>query len=136
MRAFIDKDTGKTSFQLYQFISYRRRGWAFFETVNFETLSGPQSKPVTVINRDVDCTGSRYNGCRYVEHIAFDVDESLLRNYAAKYSPGQYFGWNFKFTDKSGKDWKDGMLSSEIAGLLDKVDEYLNSKGFTRGPAK
>lgn len=132
LRAFIDKNTGKTSFQLYQVISYRRSGWAFFQTVNFETPSGPQSKPVTVINRDVDCTGSRYSGCTYIEHIAFDVDESLLRTYAARYSPGQFVGWNFKFTDSYGNDCKDGMLSSEIAGLLDKVDEYLNGKGFTR----
>lgn len=136
LRAFIDKKTGKTSFQLYQVIYYQGSGWNFYQTVNFETPSGPQSKPVTVISRDVDCTGSRYSGCTYVEHVAFDVDESLLRTIAVNYSPGQRAGWKFKFTAKSGKDYNDGMLPAEIAGLLDKVDEYLNGKGFARGPAK
>ena len=133
LRAFIDKKTGKTSFQIYQVIYYQGSGWNFFQTVNFETPSGPQSKPVTVISRDVDCTGSRYSGCTYVEHVAFDVDESLLRTIAANYSPGQRAGWKFKFAAKSGRDYNDGMLPAEVAGLLDKVDEYLNAGGFGRG---
>lgn len=136
LRAFIDKKSGKTSFQLYQAIYYQGSGWSFFQTVNFETPSGPQSKPVTVIKRDVDCTGSRYSGCTYVEHVAFDADESLLRTIAAKYSPGQSSGWKFKFIAKSGRDYNDGMLPAEIAGFLDRVDEYLAAKGLAQGSAK
>ena len=136
LRAFIDKKSGKTSFQLYQIIYYQAGGWNFFQTINFETPSGPQSKPVTIIKRDVNCTGSRYSGCTYVEHVGFDVDEGLLRTIAQGYSPGQRSGWRFKFTARSGQDYNDGMLPAEVAGLLDKVDEYLASKGFARGPTK
>jgi hypothetical protein len=129
LRAFIDKKTGKTSYQLYQVIYYKGSDWNFYQTVNFETPSGPQSKPVTLINRDVKCTSS---GCRYVEHIAFDVDESLLRTIANGYSPGKRVAWQFKFKAKSGQEWTDGMLPAEVAGLLYKVDEYRTSKGFAR----
>jgi hypothetical protein len=135
LRAVIDKKTGKTSFQLYQVIYYQGSGWNLFQTVNFETPYGPQSKPVTVISRNVDCAGSRYGGCTYVEHIAFDVDESLLRTIAGNYSPGQRPVWRFKFTAKSGIDSNEGMLPAEIAGLLEKVDEYLQGKSFARGAA-
>jgi len=71
-----------------------------------------------------------YGACTYVEHIAFDVDESLLRTIAATTSPGMRVAWRFKFTAKSGVEYNAGMLPAEIAGLLDKVDEYLNGKGF------
>jgi hypothetical protein len=136
LRAFIDKKSGKTSFQVYQVIYYQGSGWNFFQRVNFETPSGPQSKPATVIKRDVDCTGSRYSGCTYIEHVAFDVDESLLRTIASGYSPGKSSTWKFKFTAKSGQDYNDGMLPAEVAGLLDKVDEYLASKGLARTSTK
>lgn len=69
LRAFIDKKTGKTSFQLYQVINYQGGGWNFYQTVNFETTSGPQSTPVTVISRDVDCTGSRYGGAHMLNML-------------------------------------------------------------------
>jgi hypothetical protein len=128
LRAFIDKKTGKTVFQLYQVIYYDG-AWNFFYTANFETPSGPQSKPVTVIERDVvDCSGRYYISCSYVEHVAFDIDESLLRTIAAKYAPGQHAAWKFKFDAKSGQEYKDGMLAAEIAGLLEKVDEYRGVK--------
>jgi len=136
LRAHIDKKSGKTSFQLYQVIYYQRSGWNFFQTVNFETASGPQSKPLTIIKRDVDCTGSRYSGCTYIEHVAFDVDEDLLRTIAQGYSPGQRAAWRFKFTARSGQDYNDGMLPAEVAGLLEKVDEYLASKGLGRTSTK
>lgn len=131
LRAHINKKTGHTSFQLYQSIYYRGSGWNFYKAANFETPSGPKSVSATIISQDVDCKNSRYNGCTYNEHVAFDVDESLLRIIASKYSPGQRAGWKFKFTAKSGKDYNDGMLAAEVGGLLEKIDEYRTSHGFS-----
>lgn len=130
LRTFIDKDSGSTSFQLYQVIYYQGSGWNFYQTANYETPSGPQSKPVTVIKQDVQCTGSRYGGCTYVEHVAFDVEEGVLRAVAANYAPGRRAGWSFKFRAKSGNTYNDGMLAAEIAGLLDAVDEYRKRKSL------
>jgi hypothetical protein len=55
---------------------------------------------------------------------------SLREDSSAMNSPGMRAAWRFKFTAKSGVEYNDGILPAEIAGLLDRVDEYLNSKGF------
>jgi hypothetical protein len=68
----------------------------------------------------------------YVEHIAFDVEERLLRFMASKYefSQGKNVGWTFKFKAKSGQEYHGVLFIAEITGLLEKVDEYRASKGF------
>ncbi|HJV28862.1 MAG TPA: hypothetical protein VJ673_24515 [Aromatoleum sp.] len=130
LRAFIDKKSGKTTFQVYQVIYYQGSGWNFYQSVNFETPNGPVSVPVTVIDRSVECSGSRYGGCTYTEHIGFDLDESLLRTIAAGYQAGQPVAWKFKFNAKSGAEYRDGMLPAEIAGILDAVDGYRARRGL------
>ena len=130
LRALVEKKTGRTTVQLYQVIYYQGSGWNFYQTVNFETTSGPESRPVTIIKRDVDCSASRYSGCTYVEHVAFDVDEKLLRVVAERYQPGQLAVWRFKFSAKSGKDYNDGMLPAEVAGLLEALDGYRAARGL------
>lgn len=135
LRAFVEKKSGRTTIQLYQVIYYQGSGWNFYQTVNFETVTGPESRPLTIIKRDVDCTGSRYSGCTYVEHVAFDVNESLLRTIAERYQPGQLAGWKFKFSSKSGKEYNDGMLPAEVAGLLEALDGYRAARGLARPSA-
>jgi hypothetical protein len=136
LRAHIDKKTGKTTFQLYQVIYYQSSSWRFYHTANFETTAGPQSTPLTLISRDVDCAGSSFGGCTYVEHVAFDVDEDLMRTISQMYSPGQRVGWKFKFIPKSGDDYNEAMLPAEVAGLVAKVDEYILNKGLGAEPGQ
>jgi hypothetical protein len=83
LRAFIDKKTGATQFQVYQYISHGG-SWRFYQSANYEAPNGPESQPVTVINRSVDSC-STY-GCSYTEHIGFEVPEVLLRWVAARYT--------------------------------------------------
>jgi len=130
LRAFINKKTGKFSIQLYQVISYQGSGWNFYQSVNYETPNGPEARQVSSINRDVDCSNARYGGCKYTEHIGFEVDEKLLRTIAAGYQPGQQVVWKFKFNAKSGKEHNNGMLPAEIAGFFEAVDEYRVGHGF------
>jgi hypothetical protein len=81
LRVFIDKRTGVKRFQVYEWMTYSG-GWRFYETANFATSAGPVSVPATLISKDVDgCT----NGYDYTEHVAFTVDEGLLRSLAAGY---------------------------------------------------
>ena len=121
LRAIIDKKTGKAALQLYQVIDYTQSGWNFYESANFETPDGPQSKPVVSINRDVDCYRG---GCSYTEHVGLDLDESLLRQLAAKYTAGQPSVWNFKFNAKSGQEYRASLQLAEIVGFLAAVDSY------------
>lgn len=128
LRAYIDKRTGATQFQVYQFVSYDG-DWRFFYGVNYETTDGPRAVELIQIDRKV-LTCGRYTGCSYIEHFAFPVEESLLREIAAKYDPANPSAWRFKFKSKSGKEWQDGMLPAEIAGLLRAVDRQKRILGL------
>lgn len=125
LRAFIDKKSGEVTFQVYQSIYYRGTHWSNYELANYETFNAPESKVVTTINSDVHCDSlSSSNGCEYVENVGFDVDESLLRAIAKINPVGDPIAWKFKFIAKSGVDYQSFMLPTEVAGLLDAVDEY------------
>lgn len=121
LRALIDKKTGQTTYQVYQIIPYSGR-WRLYHTANYETSDGPKSVELIVIDRSVGSC-SRY-GCSFTEHIAFPVDEPLLRQIAALYAPSKPVAWKFKFKAKAADDWNDGITASEVAGFLSAVDIY------------
>jgi hypothetical protein len=127
-RAFVDKKSGVTTFQVYQFIHYFGQ-WAFFTLVNFESLDGPVQRDLTVVNR-VPLGCSHHLGCEHVEHVAFDVDEALLRAAAAAYRPGAKQAWHYRLKAKSGVQRDEGFVGAEIVALLAAVDKYRAAKGF------
>jgi hypothetical protein len=128
IRAFIDKKTGVTKYQIYQWIMYSG-DWRFYQVVNYETPAGPTQEPLTIIDRKViSCTAS--DGCLYKEDFAFEIDEPLLRTIASTYHPGEAKGWRFKYGAKAAEDWNDGMLGAEVAGLLEAVDAYKSRHGL------
>lgn len=125
LRAFIDKRSGQTTYQLYQMIKYNSPSWRFYQQINYETPSGPVSKPVTIISRDVvSCANARYSGCLYAEHMAIELDESLLRTISKTANAGHPVAWRFKFIAKNAPDFQEGLLPAEVAGFLKRVDEY------------
>lgn len=130
IRAYVDKKTGATSYQVYNWIKYQGRGWRLYNQANYESMTGPKAKRLTVIARDVNCRGSRYGGCTHTEHVAFNIDEELIKVIADKYKPGMEVGWKYKLKCKAGKDWKDGMLFQEIVALYETVQAYKESKGL------
>jgi hypothetical protein len=116
----IDNKTGQKSFQVYAWISYNGR-WRTYQTANFQANGGPRSVPATQVSRDVgDCAAGN---CLYTEHVAFAVDEPMLRQIAAGYVPGHPPIWNFTLVAKTGVEYSGGLSSAEIAGFLAKVDE-------------
>lgn len=125
LRAFIDKKTGKATYQLYQRITYNAPSWKFYKLANYETPTGPESVEVMELGRDVDCSSSRLmGGCTYTETIAVPVKEELLRTIAGLYVPNQQDAWRFRFKAQSGEDFNDGMMPAEVAGMLAAVDGY------------
>jgi PDZ domain-containing protein len=120
LRGVIDNKTGQKSFQVYVWISYNGR-WRTYQTANFQAVDGPRSVPATQVSRDVgDCAAGN---CLYTEHVAFAVDEPMLRRIAAGYVPGHPPIWSFTLVAKTGVEYSGGLSSAEIAGFLAKVDE-------------
>lgn len=130
IRAYVDKKTGIATFQVYNSIYYQGYGWKFYNRVNYETPDGPNSKKVTVIDRNVDCTSYRYGGCTYNEHVAFTVDQTLLETIVRTYKAGIRTVWKYKIIPKAGEDYKAGLLPAEIAAIVEAVAEYKKSKGL------
>ncbi|MGO9514519.1 MAG: PDZ domain-containing protein [Steroidobacteraceae bacterium] len=117
----IDKKTGQKSFQVDAWIIYSGN-WRYYETANYRTTNGPRSVPTTQISKKSE--NCAVGNCMYTEHIAFPVDEELLRQLATGYAPAKPVIWRFKLLAKSGPEYRGGLSNAEIAGFLAKVDEY------------
>ena len=85
-----------------------------------------RTQETITISSDVDCTASRYSGCTYFEHFAFEVDESELRRIQNEATPTDFKtkAWIFKVKTKSGNDFKEGLSLAEIVALLEVMDTY------------
>jgi hypothetical protein len=119
LRAFIDKKSGRATFQLYARLRYVAPSWRFYRSANYETDTGLQSVETTKLGTDVDCQNSRLlGGCTYNEDVAFDVPEPLLRTIASKYSATTPGAWRIRFKAQAGQDTDDGLVPAEVAGLL------------------
>jgi hypothetical protein len=133
-RAFIDKKTGKTSYQLYEYVNYVG-DWAFFETVNYEGVAEVQSAPLDILSREVGSC-SQMLGCFKREVVAFNVDEAVLRRVAALYDPSGkgIAGWKFRLKAKSGVQRDEGMSPAEAAGILNAVTAYKKEHSLPENP--
>jgi hypothetical protein len=132
LRAFIDKQNGRTIFQLYQWITYPgvKR---VYETVNYDTPGGPQVRKVTGIYRTPNYCRSNVR-CSYTEDLGVEIPEGLLRRMAAYYASGTPRAWHFKFGSKAGAETEDEMNLAEIAGLLAAVDQYRTAHRLEAAP--
>ncbi|MEG3174775.1 hypothetical protein U1872_00925 [Sphingomonas sp. RB3P16] len=131
-RAFVDKATGDTHFQVYHMVHYTQPRRARFEIVNYETPAGPVAVPLIRIGRyRGPCRA--YAGCAFLETVAFPVDEALLRALAARYVPGRVAVWKYRLKAKTGAERDEGFAAAEIAGLLIAVDRYRAAHGLTDG---
>lgn len=122
LRASIDKTTGETIYQVYFWSQYISSSWAFMDGMTYETPSGPASAEVRRLASDVNCSSSAYVGCTYLEHIAADIPEDILRNVSNGATAGSDVQWKFRISGKSIESFTTGLLTTEIAGLIIAVD--------------
>ena len=128
-RAFVDKKTGATRFQAYHYVTYTAPRFARFFLVNFDAQGGPEQKELDVLGR-IKTTCSRYAGCSRTEHVAFIVDEALLRAISAKYDPSIPGLWRYRLKAKSGVERDEGFSLAEVAAVVQAVDDYKGGKRF------
>ena len=127
LRAFVNKDTGATTFQVFVYMSYDAE-WQFFQSVNFRTQSGLHSAVLTVIGRDVLSCNSI--GCLHVEKVGFGLTENDVRWIANQYDPQTPNPWQFRLKAKSGNDPTGNLMPAEFAGILAAVESYRQKHGI------
>lgn len=121
LKSVIDNKTGRKSFEVDVAITFSGKTRTY-TSVSYQGLDGPGI--VRMVRRDsMNCAVGE---CLYTDHVAFPVDEQLLRRLAAAYAPGKPALWTFQLLAKGGPDYKGRISNAEIAGLLAKVDGINN----------
>lgn len=123
LRAFIDKTTGRVSYQVYVSIRYRSYSWAHWDSATYEATGGPLSAHVDRIAR-LRTVCRRGWICPRSETVGLRITGAVLRQQAERYTPGVTTPWHFKVTAKSGGERILMLSTAEIAGMLMAVDAY------------
>jgi len=127
---YLNNQTGKRYYQVYQFISYQGRGWKLYNLVDYETSEGTKSKPLIRYHRELkNCSSSR--GCTYEEHVVFDVEEALMRQ-IAELAPetqgkinarGKIAAFLYQLSSREGHKIEYWLLPAEVVALMEVMDE-------------
>jgi hypothetical protein len=131
LAARIDHGTGGVSYEMDVSLTYRGASRAY-QTAEFRGLEQLETVPVKVLKRQViNCpTGE----CTYTEHLAVPIDAALLRHIAQGYVPGKPQLWRFRILAKGGFEYRGALSNAEVAGLLTKVDSYLQNPAPVQAP--
>ena len=81
------------------------------------------------VGSDVLCYRGR---CRYLEAVTVDLDIGTLRWLGDSYAPNQDNPMRVRFKTRAGVNFDTAMMPAEARGLVERVDAYRASRGFTR----
>jgi hypothetical protein len=132
LTALINRDAGPVSYRMDVSITYRGASRSY-KTAQYRGISELETVPVTVVKRvAINCpTGE----CTYTESLAVPLDETLLRHLAKGYVAGKPELWSFRILAKGGLDYRGSLSNAEAAGLLAKVDAYVQNPATAQAPA-
>ena len=124
LAARIDRDSGRVSYEIDVSLTYRGNARSY-KTAEFRGLEQSQTVPVKVLKRQaINCpTGE----CTYTEYLVFPVEETLLRHIAQGNVPGKSELWRFRILAKGATDYRGEISNAEVAGLLMRVDGYVQN---------
>jgi len=122
--AFIDKKTGKTSYQINSLVQYKDHDKHLYKEVSYNTGTESKTKEASILKHDISCLGSAYSGCIHTEHVAFSIDSTLIENISASYTEGANNKWGYKLSPRKGRDYFAHLFIAEIAALTEAAQEY------------
>lgn len=129
LRAFVDKRSGATRFEVRQSLSSPGAIRGYSQAWH-QTGEWPVAAPLTRIRDNANhCfLFEAPEVCR--EEVSFSVPESELRRAAAK-----PVAWAFKFKSNRGDEHHTAITHAEIEGLLRAVETYRNTLPAVRAEA-
>jgi hypothetical protein len=131
LAARIDHDSGRVSYEMDALLTYRGAARSY-RTAEFRGLERLETVPVEVLRRQViNCATGE---CTYTEHLAVPIDEAVLRHIAQGYVPGKPELWRFRILAKDGPEYRGSLSNAEVAGLLAKVDAYVQNPTAAQAP--
>ncbi|MBU2308927.1 MAG: hypothetical protein KKG89_18890 [Alphaproteobacteria bacterium] len=123
LRAYVDRKTGETRFEVRQTLQYMG-SYRDFGHVNYETSSWPTTAKLRKVESNQPACDAIDPQSSCFEEVSFVVGEAELRRLAAGYQPGAENTWSFKFKPDQGREERSSLNRAEIAGLLQAVDAY------------
>jgi len=117
----IDRKTGRRSLEVIATITYQgtRRSYG---SAKFQGASGLVTEPTAQIKTSaINCPVGE---CTYTDRVSFPVEESVLRQLAARYTAEKPEIWHYTLLAAPNGDYKGELSTAEIAGFLSKIDEY------------
>lgn len=120
--ASVDRKTGKAGYALsFMDTTTQPRKMA---KLSYASPEGWMEQQVKVKHGSRLCKGTE---CWNLESVSAVLPEDLLRAYAKRYAPGTPGSWPFRIApDITGE-----ISYAEIAGLLERVDDYRTTLGVT-----
>ncbi len=113
--ASVDRKTGRAGYALsFMDVTHKPRVQA---QVSYESPEGWMETAVKVENGPRKCTDG---DCWNLESVSIPLKESLLKTYAQRYQPNAGLSWHFKIAP----NLQGEIPLAEIAGLLERVDDY------------
>jgi hypothetical protein len=131
LTAVIDRDSGQVTYRMDVSLTYRGASRSY-KAAEYRGIGRLETVPVRVLKRvAINCpTGE----CTYTEDLAVPLDEALLRHIAQGYVPGKSELWSFRILAKGGPDYRGSLSNAEAAGLLTKVDAYVQNPTAAQAP--
>lgn len=125
LRALVDRETGRISWQVWHQLSYmgKRRN---LESVHYLTGGTLEQSDVMAVENWLDqCPPTDGIGsCNQVMKVGFELPESTVREIAGAYRAGQQTPWRLRFKDSNGRDVTGGLAPAEAAGLLHALETW------------
>jgi hypothetical protein len=123
LRAFVEKKSGRTQFQVYVTDTYHSVLWTRWMVANFEGVDGVRQARIQKIAR---IRGSCFRrDCVRNETVGFAVPEADLRAAVAR---GR--DWSFRLKGQDGTNRNEVMSATEIGGMLAAVDRWRATQRF------
>jgi len=125
LRALVDRETGKTRWQVWHELDYRGNA-RHFTAVAYRTGGQRVEVPLQDVENwndyNVDNDGFR----RHSQHarIVFELPEGVVMDIAASYRAGSREPWRLRFVERGGQNVTGGLAPSEVAGLVQALQKW------------
>lgn len=124
LRAYVNKKSGKTDYQVYFATVTQGNSWPSFNEVNYQMRDDVESTELKKVGSNVDCALARYGGCKYYEDVLFIPSREMLDFVAATYVQDAAIAWKMRLKGQSGQTMDMFVTPAEVKGLLMAVDSY------------
>lgn len=130
IKASIDKKTFRTTYAIHATHTYEHSEFYTFTNVKFQTPSGPQAAQLLRTGQKVDCSMRYERGgkCRYMESVAFLIEEDLFKQIASTFNPETNNKWRFRLSSANGEDLDRDLLLAEFNAVLAHTDKYIAAR--------